>query len=122
MAIQAKAITTIELQPGMLKYGDADWQPAFVGMGLLVAPIKLTSKDNSWGHAIELEGWSYAATDIFGRFLPKEQWYMAPVIVTLIDLIYRTGEDGSLNDLHRRELACDLLGVAGRVAVEIKFD
>lgn len=97
-----------------------DWKAAEVGTGLLLAPVPVTSPDLSWGHAIELEGWSYAATDVFGRFLPKDQWFLAPVMVGVLDTVYRAGE-GLDGDLTRRKLACDLLGVVGRVSLEIKF-
>lgn len=97
-----------ELQPFDLK-------PAIVGTVLLIDTLPFVNKDLSWGHSIELEGWSYAATDIIGRFLPKEAWPMAPVIVTVFDVMYRIGEP------NQGKLACDLLGVFGRVCVEIKF-
>ena len=99
---------------------EVDWKPVGIGTGLLVAPIPMASSDLSWGHTIELEGWSYAATDIFGRFLPKDYWFLSPIMVTVVDTMYRAGE-GLDQDLTRRKLACDLLGVAGRVTIEIKF-
>jgi len=36
------------------------------------------------------------------------------------DILYRSGEDLG-QDLTRRKLACDLLGVLGRVSVDFKF-
>ena len=95
-----------------------NWQPAIVGAGLIFAPVALQSNDLSWGHGMELEGWSYAATDILGRFLPKDFWFLSPIVIGAVDGMYRAGEN---TPLAYRKLACDLTGVLGRVAVEIKF-
>ena len=97
-----------------------DWKAAGVGMGLLISPLAVTDPYLSWGHAIELEGWSYAATDIFGRFLPKDFWYIAPLMVLAVDSTYRAGE-GFEKKGTGEKYACDLLGIAGRVTVEIDF-
>jgi len=100
-----------------------NWQPAIVGTGLILAPMALQSPDLSWGHGMELEGWSYAATDVFGRFLPKGFWFLSPIVIGAVDGLYRKGEmnDKASTALATRKLGCDLLGVVGRVAVEIKF-
>ena len=99
---------------------EADWKPVGVGMGLLVAPIPLLPPDMDLGHAWEIEGFSYASTDILGRFMPKEYWFLSPICVGVADTIYRAGE-GLNSDLIRRKWACDLLGITARVSLEIKF-
>jgi len=122
VATQAHAIMTIDLQPEMKKYGNADWGPFFTGLGLIIAPWKLKGDGVDFNKAIELEGWSYAATDIIDRFLPKQGKPMAPVMVTLFNVGYRLLEDGGLNSAtNRRKLLFDELGVLGRVEIEIKF-
>jgi hypothetical protein len=96
-----------------------DYRPIGTGVGLLVLPIGMSDSQLPWGHAIELEGFSYAATDIMERVIHEKPW-VGPVIIGAADILYRSGEDLS-QDLTRRKLACDLLGVVGRVAVDIKF-
>lgn len=97
-----------------------DYQAIGTGVGLLAVPAPFTGSDLSLGHTWELEGFSYAATDVMGRILPKYVGWVAPVLIASADLLYRSGE-GLENDLTRRKLACDWLGVLGRVSVDIKF-
>lgn len=97
-----------------------DYQALGTGVGLLAAPAPFTGTDLSLSHTWELEGFSYAATDVMGRILPKDIGWAAPVLIASADLLYRSGE-GLENELTRRKLACDWLGVLGRVSVDIKF-
>lgn len=97
-----------------------DLQSSLVGAGLLIAPAPFTGPDLSLGHAWELEGFSYAVTDIGERILPKGYQFMSPIAVGLLDGFYRGGE-GFGNDLIRRKFICDLLGILGRVSLDIKF-
>ena len=97
-----------------------DYQALGTGVGLLVAPAPFIGSDLSLGHSWELEGFSYAATDVMGRILPKEVNWASPTLIASADLLYRAGE-GLNNDLIRRKLACDWLGVLARVEVDIKF-
>lgn len=97
-----------------------DYQALGTGVGLLAAPAPFVGSDLSLGHTWELESFSYAATDVMGRIIPKEVNWMAPVLIGGADLLYRSGE-GLDNSLTQRKLACDLMGVIGRVAVDIKF-
>lgn len=97
-----------------------DYQALGTGVGLLAAPAPFVGNDLSLGHTWELEGFSYAATDVMGRLFPKDLNWVAPILMASADLLYRSGE-GLENDLTRRKLACDWLGVLGRVSVDIKF-
>ena len=103
----------------------ADEVPAYNPLLVLavgvVAPVAVTDKNLPWGHAIELEAFGYADTDLLARFLPKDLFPVAPVISALLALGYRLTENGgfSMNDFGRRKLACDWMGTVGRVGVEI---
>lgn len=97
-----------------------DYQALGTGIGLLAAPIPLADGQLSWGHAIELEGFSFAATDIGKRILPKDLDFVAPVAVGVLDLMYRAGE-GLESPTIQKKLVCDWLGVLGRVSLDIKF-
>ncbi|HVZ80282.1 MAG TPA: hypothetical protein VHE12_05690 [bacterium] len=97
-----------------------NWAPALTGVSLLMGPIPLSSQDLPWGHALELEGWSYAATDIFQRFLPKGYGWLAYPIVLAVDAIYRAGElNQGHDDLALRKGLCDLGGIVAHAEVEI---
>ena len=91
------------------------WQPVIVGTGMMTATIPFTSDTLSWGHSIELEGWSYAATDVFGRIIGDKNWWAAPLFVAMLDGLYRAGEKNSGN-----QLMCDYLGILG--ATTVHFD
>lgn len=97
---------------------ELNWQPAIVGIGLLTAPIALTDSYNTYGHALELEGFSYAATDIFDRFLPSNDWFVGPLLVGMADSAYRIGEMNGGDKEAGKELVCDFFGVIGRVTVK----
>lgn len=96
---------------------------SLVGVGMLVAPLAVADPQLSVGHSWELEGFSYAATDIFYRFFPKDFKFMAPVLVGSLDLMYRIGElrGTKADDLVCRKLSMDLTGVLARVVIEVKF-
>lgn len=97
-----------------------DYQALGTGVALLVAPAPFSGNGLDLMHdGWELEGFSYAATDILDRAFPKELNWLSPVLVGSADLLYRTGE--GMDDLTRRKLVCDLLGVAARVSLDFKF-
>jgi|SRR6185369_729827 len=91
-----------------------------VGTGLLFAPLPFTNKDLSLGHSLELEGFSYAATDVGYRFFPKDLKWLSPVLVLLLDFGYRSEQFGKGNDdLAWRKFCCDVLGVVARVTITL---
>ena len=102
-----------------------NYKPVAVGMGFLLVPICLTGDSNGldWGHAIELEGFSYAETDIIADFLPKDFKFMAPIISLGANSLYRIGEltGKPSDDLIYRKIIADDLGIAGWVVLKIKF-
>ena len=108
-----------------------EWKAAVVGIGLMTAPIPLLgngleywNSTNLASGAVCLEGWGYAATSIFGTFLPPKVNYLAPFIVGGIQGAYRLSQlsnDRKANDLALRKLACDWLGVLGWVTIQIQF-
>ena len=102
---------------------NADWKPAIVGTGLLLAPIPVCGNGLEWGHAIELEGFSYAETDIVARFLPENVRPVAPFLCFFVNTIYRVGElsGGKGDDLVIRKAIADDLGIVGWVSINIKF-
>lgn len=121
MGMKFLLFTTFLVLAGMAHADEPqlDYRPLGVGVGMLIAPIGMTDSGLPWGHAIELEGFSYAATDIMDRLVPEKP-FLGLVIIGAADILYRSGEDLG-QDLTRRKLACDLLGVLGRVSVDFKF-
>ena len=102
-----------------------NYKPVAVGMGFLLAPICLTGDSNGldWGHAIELEGFSYAETDIIADFLPKDLKFFAPIISFEINTLYRMTElQGKPGDyLVFKKMIADDMGIAGWTVLKIKF-
>jgi hypothetical protein len=87
-----------------------------VGLSLLVAPAQLTDQNLSLGHTWEIEGFSFAATDILYRIVPKELDFLAPVLAFLGDAAYRAPElSGPNGGLAMRKFECDCLGIVGRI-------
>jgi hypothetical protein len=95
-------------------------KPFLVGSVLVFAPMGFDGGGLTWGHAIELEGFTYAATDLGFRFLPEEISFLSPVIMTGLVFAYRLPEMGlGRDDLIWRKVGADLLGVVCRVVIEL---
>lgn len=96
-------------------------KPFVQGIVLITAPIPMTGKDLPWDHSIGLSCISYAGTQLGFEFFPKKYGFLSPIIVGGFDIIYRAGEWKEPNDLAKRKLACDLLGVATAIVGRIEF-
>lgn len=102
---------------------EENWKPAnafAVGTVFLALPLLTADKNLGVGHQWEITGFSYAATDIGYRFMPKGfARDITPLIVGLLDFSYRATELGNGNDglVWKKFFTNDLLGIAGRVTI-----
>lgn len=109
----------LSFSPVMAQDDTLNWKPAAVGIGLVLAPLALTTDGLSVGHAWELEGFSFAETTIFGLFLPKDLRWLSPIVCMAVNGVYRLSEfNGSNNVLIQRKMACDYLGIASAVLAQ----
>lgn len=123
-ALTLLLLALLAFAPGCPRVATAQEDPGkvfLVGSALVFAPLGFDSPDLSVGHAWELEGFTYAGTDLGWRFLPKDIAWMSPVIMTGLVLAYRLPEMGrGADDMILRKLGADLLGVAARVVIELE--
>lgn len=95
-------------------------KPFLVGSALVFAPMAFDSPQIPWGHAIELEGFTYGGTDLGFRFLPEEIKWASPFIMAGLVLAYRIPQLGrGEDDLILRKMGMDGLGIVGRVVIEL---
>jgi hypothetical protein len=69
-----------------------------IGAVVFAAPAFYETNDLQMGHAWELSGFTYATTDGLGRFLPKDMWFISPIINFIFLGGYRLSELGHGQD------------------------
>lgn len=124
--LQVDGYGPVTLLPGVLvdpavqsKKGWDPLPPFLVGGAMVLTPMFLDDERLSWGHSLELSGFSFTWTDLGYRFLPEDLKGLSPVFIGLACLVYRIPELGrGEDDLILRKMSMDGLGIVGRVALE----
>ena len=104
------------------------WEPvkAFsVGVGMILLPIAVNDKDLTWMHSMEIQGCTYAATDIGFAFFGPDLAPASPALVELFCFGYRIieiKEDPAHEGLYLKKLALDSAGVAACVIMNLHLD
>jgi len=99
-----------------------NYKPIIVTSVLALSPILYSNDQLSFGHSLELEGFSYAETSLIAQILPKEFDFLAPICSVSLNVLYRLGEMNSSNvDLVKRKMIADTMGIVSWSVLKFNF-
>ena len=98
-----------------------------VGVSMFLSSVALADEKLPWGHATELQAWSFCWTYMGFRFLPGDFKWVSPILVTAFDFSYRTEEWKKIdptgaNITTMKKFFCDFSGVLGAMVMEMDLD